>query len=380
MRAVAKTVLSPPLTSLVEILNMVSPHPSLTLIFEAAISDSVPLATINVRVTLSTTPTTVGVIKIGSISVFTCQARGRIRRGPGKGLRRGRRETYNTRNSLSARKLCSFLSTFLRPVLSSVMFRTVFGQSRRFPFLLRGKTCLQVRHLFIRVEDTPNEHSLIFKPGKSVTGGPILEFRTPLQAQRHSDLADDLFRIGGVVGLLFGRDFITVSKEEDASWDHLKPSIFAAITEHYSMDRPILKAGGNSEAETRINKSTGQGTTIVESPVATSSEKYIPEDVEVVAMIKEILDTRIRPVVQDDGGDVQFMSYREGIVELQLRGACRSCSSSTITLKNGIEAMLMHYVPEVKEVRQVEDPLEATSQAYFEQIEAEKEAPDKGKE
>lgn len=260
------------------------------------------------------------------------------------------------------------------------MFRTLFGKNRLFPSLPRGPTCSQVRRLFIRVEDTPNEHSLIFKPGKPVTDGPVLEFRTPLQAQRHSDLADDLFRIVGVTGLLFGRDFITVSKEEGASWNHLKPGIFAAITEHYSMERPILKAGESSEARVQVEDSPHKGTAEAESPADALTGKYRPEDAEVVAMIKEILDTRIRPVVQDDGGDVQFMGFQEGIVELQLRGACRSCSSSTITLRNGIEAMLMHYVPEVKEVRQVEDPLEATSQAHFERVEAEKgEAPGEGK-
>lgn len=227
------------------------------------------------------------------------------------------------------------------------MLRRIFGNSKKLSVLFANTR----RSLFIQTEVTPNENSLKFKPGKAVTGDDrILEFLTPREASRHSDLADDLFKIDGVKGVLFGKDFITVSKDMESEWQHVKPAVYAAIMDHLSIDKPILKANISGEGEV-----SEEGT-------------FSQEDYEVVMMIKEILDTRIRPTVQGDGGDVQFMSFKDGIVELQLRGACRSCSSSTATLKHGIENMLMHYIPEVKEVRQAEDPAEVASQEYFDKL------------
>lgn len=210
--------------------------------------------------------------------------------------------------------------------------------------------------MFIQTETTPNDNSLKFKPGRAVTGNGVVEFLSRNEARRGSELADELFRIEGVQGVMFGGDFITVTKGEMVDWKHIKPSVFAAIMDHLSMNKPILKADIIDENE---------GTPIDPS-------KYSPEDYETVTMIREILDSRIRPTVQDDGGDVQFVSFKDGVVELQLRGACRSCSSSVVTLKHGIENMLMHYIPEVKEVRQVEDPLEKSSEEYFEKVETQK--------
>lgn len=215
------------------------------------------------------------------------------------------------------------------------------------------------RSLFIRTEDTPNEHSLKFKTGQPVTGTTaVVEFLDRNAARRGSDLADDLFCIEGVEGVMLGNDFITVTKSEHSEWSHLRPSIFAAIMDFISTGKPFVRkeelAGQNGD-----------------SAMGEEKEKYTAEEWEVVLMIKEILDTRVRPTVQDDGGDVQFVRYRDGIVELVLKGACRSCSSSVVTLKHGIENMLMHYIPEVKEVRQVDDSVERASKEYFERMEKE---------
>lgn len=215
-----------------------------------------------------------------------------------------------------------------------------------------------LRSLFIQTEATPNEHSLKFKPGRPVTGdGSVVEFLDRSQARRASDLANDLLRINGVRGVMFGNDFITVSKDEEYEWTLVKPAVFAAIMDHLGTGKPVFK----SEAE----KMTSAGD-------QTTAGEFDESDREVVMMIKEILDTRIRPTVQDDGGDVQFVAYKEGVVDLLLRGACRSCSSAVVTLKHGIENMLMHYIPEVQEVRQVDDPAEAASREYFEKTERDK--------
>ena len=219
------------------------------------------------------------------------------------------------------------------------------------------------RTLFIRTEETPNEHSLKFLPGQVVIpDGGVREFLSPNAARRESPLADELLRIEGVKGVLFGSNFIAVNKGEEYEWKHVKPAVFATLMEYLSMGKPVLLPP--EETGTRAKgEPADRGTDETEALAGLSAE-----DRETVLMIKEILDTRIRPTVQEDGGDVQFVSFREGVVELQLRGACRSCSSSVVTLKHGIENMLMHYIPEVKEVRQVEDAGEQASQEYFAKI------------
>lgn len=218
------------------------------------------------------------------------------------------------------------------------------------------------RTLFIRTEETPNEHSLKFLPGQTVIpDGSVREFLSPNAARRESPLADELLRIEGVKGVLFGSNFIAVNKGEEYEWKHVKPAVFATLMEYLSMGKPVLQT---TKAEGEEEKAVGGERKDDETLAGLSAE-----DRETVLMIKEILDTRIRPTVQEDGGDVQFVSFRDGVVELQLRGACRSCSSSVVTLKHGIENMLMHYIPEVKEVRQVEDAGEQASQEYFAKIE-----------
>ncbi|CAG8641865.1 5738_t:CDS:2 [Funneliformis caledonium] len=204
----------------------------------------------------------------------------------------------------------------------------------------------QVRTMFIQTETTPNQDSLKFKPGVSVMpDGGTAEFLSGNSATT-SPLAKKLFQIDGVRGVFFGPDFITISKDQDTPWQLMKPDIYADIMDFFSSGQPIL-----TEAQ------------------PPSDTEIKDDDPEVVQMIKELLDTRIRPAIQEDGGDIEYRGFDNGIVKLKLKGACRSCDSSVITLRNGIENMLMHYIPEVTCVEQILDEEESVSQHEFERLE-----------
>ncbi|PIA58996.1 hypothetical protein AQUCO_00400095v1 [Aquilegia coerulea] len=186
--------------------------------------------------------------------------------------------------------------------------------------------------MFIQTEPTPNPSSLMFRPGKPVMEVGSADFPNARSAMT-SPLAKALFAIDGTTRVFFGSDFITVSKSDESSWDFLKPEIFAAIMDFYTSGQPLF----------------------LDSSVAASMDTAIHEDdSETVAMIKELLETRIRPAVQDDGGDIEYRGFdpESGVVKLKMQGACSGCPSSSVTLKSGIENMLMHYVPEVKGVEQ----------------------------
>jgi Fe-S cluster biogenesis protein NfuA len=185
--------------------------------------------------------------------------------------------------------------------------------------------------MFIETEGTPNPATLKFLPGREVLGNATADFPSAAAAAR-SPLAASLFLLPGVARAFLGADFITVTKSEDASWQTLKPQVLGAIMEHYLSGRPMLEGGVEVIAE----------------------DETAPEDEEIVAQIKELLDTRVRPAVAGDGGDIIFRGYRDGIVRLYLQGACSGCPSSRATLKHGIENMLRHYIPEVAAVEQVE--------------------------
>jgi Fe-S cluster biogenesis protein NfuA len=183
--------------------------------------------------------------------------------------------------------------------------------------------------MFIQTEGTPNPATLKFLPGRTVvTGGPV-DMPNP-EAARRSPLAERLFQVDGVTGVFLGGDFITVTKRADKQWDLLKPALLGVIMEHFIADRPVLSEGAAAVAE--------------------SGE----EDTEIVSQIKELLDTRVRPAVAQDGGDIVFRGFERGIVYVHLQGSCSGCPSSTATLRMGIENMLKHYVPEVMEVRAVQ--------------------------
>jgi len=185
--------------------------------------------------------------------------------------------------------------------------------------------------MFIETEGTPNPATLKFLPGRYVMGDGTADFASPASAER-SPLAGALFALPGVARVFLGGDFITVTKTDDTSWQALKPQVLAAVMEHFVAGRPIIEGADAEDL----------------------AEEIAPEDEEIVAQIKEFLDTRVRPAVASDGGDIVFRGYREGIVKLHMQGACSGCPSSRATLKHGIENMLRHYVPEVVAVEQVD--------------------------
>ncbi len=183
--------------------------------------------------------------------------------------------------------------------------------------------------MFIQTEQTPNPATLKFLPGREVMGSGTANFTDPGKAGR-SPLAERLFQIEGVTGVFLGGDFISITKADDREWYLLKPAILGVVMEHFTADRPILLEAA-------------------EAP----EEDVREEDSEIVAQIKELLDTRVRPAVAQDGGDIIFQGFDRGIVYLHMMGACQGCPASTATLKMGIENMLRHYIPEVIEVRPV---------------------------
>ncbi len=185
--------------------------------------------------------------------------------------------------------------------------------------------------MFIQTEATPNPATLKFIPGKSVLSSGTADFRTQSEAADSSPLAARLFDIDGVEGVFLGSDFISVTKGS-TEWQHLKPMILGAIMEHYMSGAPILKSDGANDG---------------------AGGNYAPEDEATVNTIKELLETRVRPAVAQDGGDITFSGFRDGIVYLHMRGACAGCPSSTATLRHGIENLLKHFCPEVQEVQAV---------------------------
>ncbi len=188
--------------------------------------------------------------------------------------------------------------------------------------------------MFIATEKTPNPNTIKFLPGQMVMERGVAEFKT-MEEAAISMLAQKLMGLDGVGGIFFGRDFISVSKEEAAEWEALKTRILAAIMDHYTTGLPLFREG---MAPWEMSKSG-------------SNADQKGEDNELVKQIKELLETRVRPMVAQDGGDIVFDRFEQGIVYLEMRGACAGCPSSTMTLKSGIENMLRHYVPEVLEVR-----------------------------
>jgi Fe-S cluster biogenesis protein NfuA len=185
--------------------------------------------------------------------------------------------------------------------------------------------------MFIQTESTPNPSTLKFLPGQTVLELGTADFPTEEAAQK-SPLAQRIFATGDVTGVFFGTDFVTVTKADTVEWDHIKPSILGAIMEHYQSGQPVM--AGDHE------------------PISGHAE-HNGEDGAVVDQIKELLDTRVRPAVAQDGGDITFHGFDRGVVYLHMQGACAGCPSSTITLKMGIENLLRHYIPEVVEVRPV---------------------------
>ncbi|ATG47861.1 NifU family protein [Celeribacter ethanolicus] len=185
--------------------------------------------------------------------------------------------------------------------------------------------------MFIQTESTPNPATLKFLPGQTVLETGTADFTTP-EAATASSLATRIFKVGNVTGVFFGSDFVTVTKDEATDWDHVKPAILGAIMEHFQSGDPVMEG---------------------ESTAPAGHADHDGPDSEIVQQIKELLDTRVRPAVAQDGGDITFHGFDRGIVYLHMQGACAGCPSSTLTLKMGIENLLRHYIPEVLEVRPV---------------------------
>lgn len=184
--------------------------------------------------------------------------------------------------------------------------------------------------MFIQTEETPNPATLKFIPGRIVLADGTRDFRDAAHSEV-SPLANRIFAIDGVSGVFLGHDFITVTKD-GADWPHIKPAVLGAIMEHYLSGLPTVVDGSDEDAD---------------------DEDFDEADAETVAVIKELIETRVRPAVANDGGDITFQGFRDGVVFLHMRGACAGCPSSTATLKQGIENLLRHFVPDVTEVRPV---------------------------
>ena len=187
--------------------------------------------------------------------------------------------------------------------------------------------------MFIQTETTPNPATLKFLPGRSVMSESALDMRDARAAEA-SPLARSLFAIDGVSGVFFGADFISVTKS-GGDWAHLKPAILGAIMEHFVTGAPLLEPG------------------VQASVAASGDEFYAAEDAETVAAIKDLIETRVRPAVAGDGGDIVFRGFEKGVVYLQMKGACSGCPSSTATLKHGIQNLLRHFLPNVESVEQI---------------------------
>jgi Fe-S cluster biogenesis protein NfuA len=193
--------------------------------------------------------------------------------------------------------------------------------------------------MFIQIEETPNPNVLKFVPGESLTTGHVYEFKTEQESQP-SPLAQRLFKLTGVDGILIGTDFVSDTKKDSESWDVLKPMILGSLMDHFSSGLPAIDP-------TRLHADA--------EDASGDDSSYSETEQEIVTQIRDMLDTRIRPAVAVDGGDIIFVRYEKGVVYLRLKGACSGCPSSTVTLKNGIENMLRHYIPEVLEVRAEEN-------------------------
>ena len=188
--------------------------------------------------------------------------------------------------------------------------------------------------MFIQTEATPNPATLKFLPGETVVQDGPFDFKSADEAEGRSPLAERLFSVEGITGVFFGFDFITITKKDELDWQHLKPAILGVIMEHFMTGAPVMTGGEGQEM-----------------PVGEEVNDEGTE--EIVATIKELLDTRVRPAVAQDGGDITFQGFRDGHVYLHMRGACAGCPSSTATLQYGIQNLLKHFIPEVEAVEAV---------------------------
>jgi Fe-S cluster biogenesis protein NfuA len=190
--------------------------------------------------------------------------------------------------------------------------------------------------MLIQTETTPNPAALKFIPGQTVMDHGTRDFATPKEAEA-SPLAEAIFSTGEVEGVFFGRDFVSVTAAPEVEWRHLKPQVLAVLLDHFASGAPLFRPGSAADIAVPAAEDIGDD----------------PADAELVAQIRELIETRVRPAVANDGGDIVYRGFRGGTVYLALQGACSGCPSSTMTLKQGIESLLKHYVPEVESVEAV---------------------------
>jgi len=206
------------------------------------------------------------------------------------------------------------------------------------------------RTMFIQTESTPNDDSLKFIPGVNVMGEGTAEF-LDTRSSLASPLAIRLMGVEGVKAIFYGPDFVTVSKDSENPWAVIKPEVYSILMEFFSSGQSLFRSAEDKEA------------------AGPQDTKILDTDSETVAMIKELLETRVRPAIMEDGGDIEYRGFEDEIVKVKLKGSCRGCDSSTVTLKTGIERMLMHYIPEVKGVEQVLDQEEEIALNEFGKLE-----------
>lgn len=187
--------------------------------------------------------------------------------------------------------------------------------------------------MLIETETTPNPATLKFLPGRPVMNSGTRDFASPEEAEA-SPLAEALFNLGDVEGVFFGRDFVSVTAGPGVAWPQLKPDVLSILLDHFAGNMPLFKPASASFSV----------------PAETDGLDDDPADEDVIVQIKELIETRVRPAVANDGGDIVYRGFKQGVVYLKMQGACAGCPSSTATLKNGIEQLLKHYVPEVSEV------------------------------
>jgi Fe-S cluster biogenesis protein NfuA len=190
--------------------------------------------------------------------------------------------------------------------------------------------------MLIQTETTPNPATLKFLPGRKVMDGGTRDFATP-EAAEASPLAEAIFSTGEVDGVFFGRDFVSVTAAPGADWRQLKPQVLEVLLDHFASAAPLFRPGSAADIHVAADADYGDD----------------PADAEIVAQIRELIESRVRPAVAQDGGDIVYRGFKDGTVYLALHGACQGCPSATMTLKNGIESLLKHYVPEVEAVEAV---------------------------
>jgi len=210
-----------------------------------------------------------------------------------------------------------------------------FSPGEPAPALDPVRAWAQITAMLIETETTPNPAALKFLPGRTVMSDGTRDFASPEDAAA-SPLAEALFDLGDVTGVFFGRDFISVTAVAGTDWAALKPDVLSILLDHFSADMPLFRPGSAAG---------------IAVPPELEEYEENPEDADIVAQIRDLIDTRVRPAVANDGGDIVYRGFDKGVVYLTMQGACAGCPSSTMTLKQGIESLLKHYVPEVTEVR-----------------------------